>query len=201
MPMLSLSWRPKTALDGGVGDPLGDLEAEAVEVVDVVGVGDDVGLLGVEPHGYEVEGVVVGVPDGLVEGEAVVEEELLVVGHLEVEVGPVDVLQVLGEEPGQQVAEVDGAGGAAAGVEADGLPPVVGVEPPVHVPVGEEHPPPELGVEVACVLLHPVPYALGDGARAELLYEPVVVDRPGDPPGGDDHLFLLFFIHVSTPRK
>ena len=82
-------------------DPLRHLQPQLVDVPDVVGVAEDVRQLRLHTAGDHVQRVIVGVSDGLVECQVLPVEEFLVVGHLEVELGVVRLLEVGAEEPRQ----------------------------------------------------------------------------------------------------
>ena len=140
---------PEHRLGGREGDPLGHLQRQGIEVMDVLGVHQDLGDLGVEAQGDDVQQVLVGHVPGVLELEIVVEQELLVVGELEVQRHVEGVLQVLGEHPGHEVAEVGVARRPATGVEVERLPGLVAVQYPFHVPVGVHHAPLQQGVQLS----------------------------------------------------
>lgn len=58
------------------------------------------GLLRVKAHGDDVQGILVGIVPGILQFQALAEQEFFVICQLEIEFDTELVLQVLGEYPG-----------------------------------------------------------------------------------------------------
>lgn len=94
----------------------------------VVKVREDEGPGGVKAAGDDVLGVFAGQPAGLLHAQPL-PQELFVVGELHHQRHLERVLQPLGEHEGDEVAQVEGlGGGAAAGVQVEGLAALVGAQ-------------------------------------------------------------------------
>src|SRR5207249_8519201 len=79
----------------------------------------------------------------------VLEEELLVVRHLEIQLPAKLLLDPLREEPGEHVPDMDAARGPAARVQGERRPLLVPVQDPIQIAVAVEHPAPEHRMEFA----------------------------------------------------
>src|SRR3989475_3422771 len=110
---------PEDRLGRRVRDPLRDLDRDRIEVVDVLRVQEDARELRVEPHRDDVEDVVVTDLRRVLEVIEVLEEELLVVGDLEVQLRAKLLLDPFREEPGEHVPDMDAARGPAACVQRE----------------------------------------------------------------------------------
>ncbi len=138
MPMFVLLSKPNTAFAVEKVIFLATSVAMRYSVLLILVIGKDARLLRVEAQRDHVERVLVGEGHGIFLCQLRLVHELLVVGHLEVQRRVEGVLQVLGEHPGHQVAEVRVTGRPTTGVEDELLAGLVAVEHPLQVAVGEE---------------------------------------------------------------
>src|SRR5207245_9326599 len=116
----------------------------------------------------------------------VLEEELLIVGDLEVQLRPKLLLNPLREEPGEHVPDVNAARGPSTRVQRERRPLLVLVEDPIQVPVAVEHAAPAHRMELAGGLPDPIQNLGRDPLRPELGHEPAVVYEPLDIPWRED---------------
>ncbi len=96
-------------------------------------VGKDVRLLRVEAERYDVQRIIVGKGERVLHGQAVFVQELLVVGHLEIQRRVEGILQVFREHPGHQVAQVSMARRAPSRVQDELFALLIFIEQPFQV--------------------------------------------------------------------
>src|SRR2546428_4980012 len=147
---------PEDRLSRRIGDPLRDLDRDRIEMMNVLRVQEDPRELRVEAHRDDVEDVVVTDLRRVLEVIEVLEEELLVVRHLEVQLRTKLLLKPLREEPGEHVPDVDAARGSAARVQDERRSFLVPVQDPIQVAVAVEHPSSEHRVKLARDLPNPL---------------------------------------------
>ncbi len=171
-------------LGSGESDLLRHLKSERVEVVDVLGIEEDLRLARIEAERDDVKQVLVRHPPGVVQRQPLIEQELLVVGQLEVQRNVEHVLEMLGEQPGHEVAQVGLARRTPSSIQVERLACIVAVQDPIHVAVRVHHPAAHQRVYRA-VLRHPVYQRLIYALGSKLLDEQIVIDLSADLPGSD----------------
>src|SRR3989449_263155 len=134
---------PENRLGRRICDAFRDLDRNRIEMMNVLRVEEDPRELRVEAHRDDVEDVVVAYLRRVLEVVEVLEEELLVVGDLEVQLRPELLLDPFREEPGEHVPDMDAARGSAARVQRERGPLLVPVQDPIQVAVAVEHPAPK----------------------------------------------------------